>query len=225
MIISLHSIDAGGKGTQAELLRRHLIKRGLKVEVMHFPVYDSVTGRVIQQMLRGEWFVTRHDGRGAWEVGAEREGTTSGQRNEITAVTLQSLMTINRFEHLDKLEAAEHFTDDILVCDRYTADGIAYGVADGLEASFLEKINASLPTPRCAILIDITVDESWKRRPKREDQYEADRGRLERVSKNFLDYFRGHGARHIVDGVRSPEAVAAHIAKIVDEVVDFYAEK
>ena len=214
MIISLSGIDAGGKGVQTERLRQHLTKRGIVAEAMHFPVYESVTGREIKRFLTGEVKLSVGD-----DSPLDRIVATLAK-----AVTLQALMTANRLEHLDRLFADEHTHDSVLICDRYTACAVAYGMADGLERAFIDKLNETLPIPHLAILIDITVDESWKRRPKRDDQYEANRGRLERVRQNYLDYFDGHGARSIVDGMRPPEAVAADIARIVDDVIEFYGE-
>lgn len=209
MIFSLSGIDASGKGIQTELLLKHLAERGIPAEAMHFPVYDSVTGRVIKKMLRGE-------------IAVDDFKASSSEASLSAGIILQSIMTANRLEHLDKLAEYDHDTDKVLVLDRYTACAVAYGTADGLDPKFLSKLNEVIPRPHQAILIDITVEESWKRRPKRDDVYEANRGRLERVRDAYHSYFSYFGGVSTVDGMRAPTEVAADVAKVVDGVLEYY---
>ena len=101
---------------------------------------------------------------------------------------MQALQTVNRLETCAFLWRV--LGDGPLVLDRYTASAYAYGLADGLSMDWLRSIEpASLPQPTLQIYVDISVEESWRRRPKRDDQYEADWRRLERVRKAYIDLF------------------------------------
>ena len=69
--------------------------------------------------------------------------------------------------------------------DRYWASGYAYGTADGIDSDWLLTIHDALPQPDLTVLCDITVEESFRRRPVREDAYEASRERLELARRAY----------------------------------------
>jgi len=72
MLICLEGIDACGKDTQAQ----QLVDALPGAETLHFPVYDSVTGKVLREIMQGE---------------------------EIHPLLFQALMTLNRLEALPLL--------------------------------------------------------------------------------------------------------------------------
>lgn len=212
MIISCESIDAGGKGVQAEALRTHFAPLFRTVEVMHFPVYDSVTGRLILKMLKGERQISR-------EAYGQQTKDEADQ-----ALALQCAMATNRLEHFAKLaryvepgNRYEFAAQNLLVLDRYNESAIAYGLADGLDYDFLKKIHEALPKPAHRFLIDITVEESFRRRPERADAYEANRERLERTRECYLRVFRDGAGQgyHVVDGMREPGEITKEIVHII----------
>ncbi len=81
---------------------------------------------------------------------------------------------------------------------------------------------AVLPQPRLQILLDIPVEESFRRRPQRDAAYEADRGRLEKVREHYWEYFRrlDRDRWWSVDGTWSPEDVTREIVRKVDKMME-----
>jgi len=140
---------------------------------MHFPMYDSLTGRLIKQFfLSGSTYVA---GEGVSDTTLD---DYVYKDRAAQALVLQSLMVTNRFEQFEKLRLFSRvYPRGLLILDRYNESAIAYGMADGLSADFLRRIHEALPVPRHTFLLDISVEESFKRRPKRADQYESNKER------------------------------------------------
>lgn len=196
-IVAIEGIDASGKATQAarladyldaqpvssdgELLRGHTTDAVLRLS---FPAYDTPTGKLIADRLKDGWIAVVQEC-------ADREAYQK-RIAHTNALVLQSLMTVNRFELADAIERASGIQGRYVVLDRYWASGVAYGAADGLDPSYLESLHTRLPKAH-HVLIDIPASESFKRRPKREDRYEADRDRLHRARVAYLALFERKG--------------------------------
>lgn len=231
MIVAIVGIDSCGKGTQAEALRAHFAPLYRKVEVMHFPVYDSPTGKAIKQFLTGSRFV---GGEGVSDTTLDNYVRAD---HKAQALVIQALMVTNRLEQYAKLK--NYYQPDIdqlrnkwknycrsdmndltylLILDRYNACAIAYGMADELSKDWLTSIHAALPVPSHYFLLDISVEESFRRRPKREDAYEASRERLARARENYLAMAKwgSWDQWHVVDGCTAPEAITQQIVEIIE---------
>lgn len=183
MIVVIEGVDAAGKQTQAKRLAEALRTRGLNVGELSFPNYQTETGALIKKILRQE----------RWLGACEEFADVAGLRHD-QALVLQALMTSNRYESFRTLALwkwatavqPNHSTPtDILVLDRYWASGYAYGTADGIDPNWLLDIHRALPQPDLTVLCDITVEESFRRRPVREDAYEASRERLELARQGY----------------------------------------
>lgn len=213
MIFAIEGIDASGKATQSKLLAEHL-----GAELFTFPDYTTPAGKVILSHLKGEWLaagLSRHnDGMGLsyvkpyWPYQADR-------------LVLQSLMATNRLELGARLRAAA--SRKHVVCDRYDVSGLVYGTLDGVDRDWLVQINAQMPvTPDVRILIDITVEESFRRRPERRDAYELDRGYLEKVRALYVEIFKaqfeGGTPWYIVDGMQPVDDVQRQIRSFLGAV-------
>lgn len=199
MLIDIEGLDGSGKTTQVEFLRARFLKTFRQVEVLKFPVYDSPTGEVISSLLRNtsRMFVSE----------------------KVDALVLQALMVTNRLEQAAKLEEFEvtGYRNGLLILDRYNLSAMAYGMADGLDLSWLRAIHRTLPAPAHAFLLDIPVEESFRRRPKRADAYEASIERLRKVRQNYLDLFAAGGkTHHVLDGCATPEKITDEIVKIIE---------
>ncbi len=199
MICAIEGVDGCGKGTQAEAVRAHFAPIYNEVEVMHFPVYDSPTGRIIKNILTGK---------------SSFEDVDAAFVDD-QAMVLQSLMVTNRLEQFGKLRGHR---GGLLILDRYNPSAIAYGQADGLSLDWLLSIHKALPEPTHYFYLDISVEESFRRRPKREDAYEASRERLEKARANYLDLFRrggGVSTWHTIDGMREPSEITKQIVETI----------
>lgn len=158
LFIAFEALDAGGKTTQVRNLFEAL--GGITTSrTMKFPAYETPMGKMILEYLKGN------------------RPYADDHKN---ALLLQSLMLTNRYEVVGDLLSQLHQGRNVVV-DRYFGSGIAYGTADGLDPRWNSEIQSQLPMPDLYVYMDISVAESFNRRPERQDAYESDRGRLERV--------------------------------------------
>jgi dTMP kinase len=162
MIIALEGIDACGKHTQVRMLSEVAEAKGIQVLNLSFPNYLTETGQLIRDML------------------------TSEVRGPLL---LQSMMTINRYEVSDKIDEAQ-LMGKLIILDRYWMSGWVYGQTDGIDHDWLETIHRPLVQPHQWIVLDMPVEESFRRRPVREDLYESDRKRLEKARSLYLQASR-----------------------------------
>ncbi len=177
MKICITGNDASGKATQAKILAERL-----SATLFAFPDYSTPTGRLIQSHLQEGWHVARE---GVKDTTLDNYTYYPKDDN---ALVLQSLMNTNRIERMAELQAAAERGHVIL--DRYDVDAIVYGIRDGLDPIWLEKINAQLPVkPDLYILLDVPVEEGFRRRPQRRDRYERDVKRMEDVRVAYLRLF------------------------------------
>jgi dTMP kinase len=213
MIICIEGGDAAGKATQSRRLAR-----ALNAELFTFPDYATPAGKAILGNLKRDWNVGEYAG-----AGVLHHSALEPRRHDLlNAMVLQALMATNRLERGADLRTAA--ARGHVVLDRYDASGIVYGGLDGLDPAWVAGVNAQLPVrPDLYILIDVPVDEGFRRRPERRDRYEADREYLERVRIAYLRLFKERqaartvggppGARwRVVDGLGTEDEVAARIA-------------
>ena len=107
MILVLDGIDGAGKGVQVAALAERLAPRFRTVEAMHFPMYDSPTGRVIKKMLSG-----------ARRLAAFEDLVNPTDLGVDEALALQSIMLLNRLEFLGKLR---NYASDAVCTIRVTS--------------------------------------------------------------------------------------------------------
>ena len=187
LFIAFEGIDASGKETQSKRLAEHL-----KAHHLSFPDYSTPSGKLIKEHLLGHWFAN----------GVERDATV-----------FQSLQLTNRMEWAPTMSLWLQMGETV-VADRYWASGYVYGGADGLNLNWLELIHRYLPQPDLYFLLDISVEESVRRRPNRGgDRYEEDLAKLEEVADRYR-YLFDTKSRHMgdktwitLDGRLSPDEI------------------
>lgn len=219
MIIAFEGMDASGKNTQSKRLVKALKALDVETQKLDFPQYGSYSGQPLLMLLKREW-----------EAARVRDGVLVPDE-AMTALSIQVLQTINRYEHLHVLQKWEcngvderEHTDGVLVLDRYFGSGLAYGAADGLDMEFLLNIHRSLPMPQLWLMLDIPADMSVERRPERRDEYEQRQGFMDKVRDKYLSLFKhpvkGFGdAWEIIDGTGSEDQVHARIMTQVEKHV------
>ncbi len=189
MIIVIEGADASGKATQSKLLAEKL--GGTRFS---FPSYESPTGKLILAHLKKEWWCVERDtnGRGpVFSVDAD---------DQFDARVFQSLQTVNRLESLPDIQAAVAAGKHV-VMDRYWQSACVYGALDGLDEVWLRLVQEKpMPPADVNILIDVPVEEGFKRRPERRDRYESNRAFLEKVRTKYLEVWWGVDAYHDSDG-------------------------
>ena len=158
-LISFEGIDASGKETQAKMLYKYLKEKGYNVAFESFPRYDKAIGNLIGKTLRGE--VT------------------------LTPEALHMLYEVDRIDFMERIEQLEECGYDFLILDRFTHSNIAFGVANNLSYNWLNILQDYVRKPDITFLLDITVEESVKRRKNREDDFEKN---LEFLNKARMVY-------------------------------------
>ena len=158
LLIAFEGLDQSGKQTQAESLRDYFISRGRDCRLLSFPDYTTAIGSEISRALHGE--------------------------RDYPADTMQLLYVANRYEHRGAIESllAE---GAVIVCDRYMASSIAYGEAQGLDATWLTEIQRFLPKPDLTIVLDIAPETAVQRKASGRDRYERDLALLSRVRDSY----------------------------------------
>lgn len=175
MLVGVEGGDAVGKKTQTTLLAKAL--GGTRIEV---PDYKSKTGKAILSHLQREWCAGSLDY-------TESLDTPFIRPDSCDALVFQSLMINNRYEMVPKIEAA--LAEGPAVLDRWKHSATVYGACSGVDPKWLEVVQARLPEPDVWILLDLPVEEGFKRRPERRDRHETDRELLEKVRAEYLKMF------------------------------------
>ena len=158
-LIAFEGLDQSGKQTQAERLLAAFRAAGHPSEFLTFPAYDTAIGEEIDRALHGQ--------------------------RDYQPDTLQLLYVANRFEFKPRIEAWLA-AGTMVVCDRYLASSIAYGEAQGVDASWLTAIQQPLPQPSLTIVLDIPPDASLTRKQVARDKFERDLPLLGRVRESYL---------------------------------------
>src|SRR5436309_2148818 len=187
LLIAFEGLDQSGKQTQAERLRDRLTAAGRAVRLLSFPDYNKVIGAEIGRALRGE--------------------------RDYGPDVMQLLYVANRYEYKGEI-LRERARGTILVCDRYLASSIAYGEAQGLDATWLSEIQKYLPQPDMTFLLDIAPEVSARRKTADRDKYERDLALLGRVRESYLRQASQAGWVRL-DANRAPDAIAADVWNVV----------
>lgn len=158
-LIAFEGIDASGKETQAQMLYEYLKGKGFNVSYESFPRYYTQIGQVIRESLKGE--IT------------------------LTPEAHHMLYEVDRIDFMGYLNELEGLGCDFLILDRYTHSNIAFGVANNLSYNWLNILQEYVRKPDLVFLLDITVEESVRRRGNRQDLFEKD---LEFLNKARMAY-------------------------------------
>jgi dTMP kinase len=168
--VVIEGTDAAGKATQTKMLVEALQAKNKTVRTFSCPDYDNVTGKLIKTALKGE--------------------------QKLDNLTLQMLFAANRYEFIPTfIENCKKDNVDYIIADRYIISSIIY--ADAYASTyggdrfgqFIKVINNRLPEPDVTFLLDISISESFRRRPQRRDAFELDEKFLENVRLEYLSYF------------------------------------
>jgi dTMP kinase len=188
-IIAIEGLDKSGKATQTALLTERLRLEGYNVVQSEFHRYDTPTGQLIQKWLRKEW--------------------------DVDQKTIELIMAADKQAQQQWFEELEFQGVDFLVLDRYTGSQFVYGQATGTDVNHIGQLLRFVRRPDLEILIDITPEESMKRKGKwgDNDRYESDKALLTAV--RYL-YVNKPGIVK-VDGMRNIEEIHQDIWQKVEE--------
>lgn len=163
MIIAIEGIDKAGKQTQTEKLCKTLKQHKSSFKIFHFPRYNTSIGKTIKQHLH---------------MSDNKRSTKRSLQ------ALHCLYAANKWEYLYAIqEACQKY--DVVIIDRYLASNIVYGVANGLDKKWLNNLEYGLPKANLTILLDISVEESFKRSPTARDKFEKNKKFLNKVNDQY----------------------------------------
>ena len=210
MFLSLEGLDASGKHTQSENLKRYFERLGRDVMKFDFPRYESVTGQMIKDHLKGLWTV---------ETQLVDQDKPALYASDPGTYLFQCCQLVNRMECLPDAVWDQKATDRfhrprIFIADRYNASAYAYGMAFGIDFDWLVKTHRHLPQPDVNIFLDIPVEESFARRPERRDNYERNAERLDRVRQCYIEVFKRLGPSYVV--LNAQDSIDAVFKQILD---------
>jgi dTMP kinase len=186
-LIAFEGLDQSGKQTQAERLLDAFRQSGHRAEFLAFPAYDTAIGGEIGRALKGE--------------------------RDYQPDTLQLLYIANRFEFRPRIEGWLA-SGTMVVCDRYLASSIAYGVAQGVDVDWMTAIQRPLPLASLTLLLDIPPEASLTRKRAARDKFERDLPLLGRVRDSYLAQAADPSWVRI-DGANDKDAVAAAVINAV----------
>lgn len=236
-LIAFEGMDAAGKRTQTTKARDRIVQtREVNADVMlhDFPHYPTATGQTILGHLQGKWtasFQEKERDLNAFaksqmvsrETLIEEYEKLARETKLLNARVRQSLFLADKCEWAGVINR-RLAKGDVVILDRYWASGYVYGAYDGLDKEWLEAIHSTLPQPDYYFYIDISLEESIRRRPDRRDQYEKDMDCLMYVRKAYRELFEYKAGLtqkqpgkqwYIIDGMGTEDEVHARIWDII----------
>lgn len=162
--IVYEGLDACGKSTQIESLHRELFGRGQKNLVLRDPGTTPLGEKIRKLIL-----------------------DTEGEAPVPKAETL--LYQAARVQMVEKLIRPALNRGEWVICDRFYSSTVAFqAFARGLTLSDIENLNhfvAQNAEPDLFILLDITVEESQRRKELRAQQSGVGQDRIEKENQDF----------------------------------------
>lgn len=190
-LVVVEGIDQSGKQTQIERLAARLSAEGHEVRTFAFPAYETPIGLLIRGYLAGEH-----------ELGLEPR---------------QLLFAANRWELKPAIESALAAGVVVLV-DRYSGSGLAYGLAQGLDRAWLEALEAGLPIPDLVVLLDLPPAVAFARKRLARDRYEDQIGLLERSRDAYRSLAESRGWL-VVDALQPVDLIAEQLHRAVSRLL------
>lgn len=189
-IIVIEGTDKAGKTTQSRMLQEALKALGKICVVIDFPDYTTPIGMEIRAFLDG--------------------------RRDYSAEVKHLLFSANRWEKKKEIESMiENGT--IVVMNRYYQSNLVYGVANGMDESWLLKIDKGLPKEDLTIVLLVNPSVS-KNRAEVLDAFEGDAKLAAAAYRNYVKYAKKFGWK-VLDGSKSKEQVHQEILKMARKLL------
>lgn len=192
--MAFEGLDQSGKKTLSTLLAERLRERGLPVELISFPDYSTPIGEEIRLFLSGE--------------------------RDYPPEVRYLLFAANRWENKGKIESWLK-EGQVVIANRYSASGVAYGMAHGLDEGWLWGLERGLPEPAQAFLFDIAPQVSFSRKAEGRDLYERQVDLLKRVREAYLS-LASRGGWMVLDGSKGVESI---LRELLTETLSLLKER
>jgi thymidylate kinase len=164
LLISFSGLDGAGKSTQIANLQEFLQKRGLRTKLLAF--WDNV---VVLSRYR-EGFVHKVYGseRGIGAPGQPVNRQDKNVRKWYLTIVRHGLYLLDAIHLTIVISAARRNSGvDVIIMDRYIYDELAnLPLTKGATALFVRGVNAFVPKPDVAYLLDADPEEACQRKPE-----------------------------------------------------------
>lgn len=147
-LVVMEGLDGSGKGTQTELLYRYIIDKGIPVDKITFPDYESPSSSLVKMYLAGDF------GRDA---------------DSVNAFAASAFYAVDRFASFSTKWGEDYRNGKLILADRYTTSNIVYQLSK-LEEDKWDEFAAwivdfefnkiKLPAPDAVIYLDMPPEIS-----------------------------------------------------------------
>lgn len=189
-VIVLEGTDKAGKTTQSRMLQEALKSLGKICVVIDFPDYTTPIGMEIRAFLDG--------------------------RRDYPPEAKHLLFSANRWEKKKEIESMTE-NGTIVVMNRYWQSNLVYGVSNGMDASWLQRLDKGLPKEDAVIVLLVNPATS-KKRAEVQDAFETDEKLASAAYRNYMRYAKTFKWK-VIDGSKSKEQVHQEILKLVRKIV------
>lgn len=211
MLITFEGVDLCGKTTQAEILVNRLKNLGYNIIFVREPGGTKISEDIRNILL-------------------------SAQNREMDPLTELFLFSASRAQLVKEVIIPALKSGKIVICDRFYDSTLAYqGYGRGIDIEKIKIINeiaSSNIVPDITFLIDIPVEEIYRRMPK---SIEAKKDEVDRIENSGLDFYNRvrngyleiakESERFIViDGMKKIDEISQQIWSIVFEKLKMQAK-
>ncbi len=168
MFITFEGVEGSGKSTQAELLKKFLLRQGYEVTLTREPGWGAL-GRLIRKMLLEE------------------------KDLELDPLAELYLFCADRTQHVTDFIKPKLKEGEIVICDRFTDSTIAYqGYGRRLDLDLVERVSKAAALglrPKLTILLNLPVKLGLSRLEKRRGKTKMDEEPVEfheRVRQGYI---------------------------------------
>ena len=154
-LIVIEGLDGSGKATQSRLLFNDLQKRGLQVEKLSFPDYDSPSSGPVRMYLNGEF---------------------GDDPDDVDCYSTSVLFAVDRFCSFRSSWKKQYEDGTVFVCDRYTTSNEVFQISklpsDEWDSyiKWLENFEyemLGIPRPDCVLFLNMSEECSARLLEKR----------------------------------------------------------
>ena len=188
-LVSLEGIDGSGKSTQAPLLEKYLLERGIQVKYTQEPTKRKI-GVLLRQYLRDP---------------------------HSSPLVDALLFAADRVEHY--LYEIKPLIEDgyIVISDRYVESSIVYQGFENREFEWIRMINNKVPAPDLRIFIDVSIEDAMQRieSASRENLEKFEQLDLLRRIKDVYSMLIDDGLFAVVSGEGREEEVTKRLVEQV----------
>ena len=185
-VIVIEGTDKAGKTSQSRMLADTLKVSGKVCVILDFPDYTTPIGMEIRAFLDG--------------------------KRDYPPEVKHLLFSANRWEKKKEIESMlENGT--IIIMNRYWESNLVYGVANGVDANWLLRLDKGLPKENIILVILVNPSMSVKR-AETQDAFESNPQLAAKAYENYLKFAKQFRWK-IIDGSKSKEQVHQEIMKII----------